>query len=78
MQRCVSEGERGRARRPVPHLRARPAPPRSVQVADARSTSSRSANDIVDKLGDQYSDLRVLFGHENRAVKIPNPMYFLP
>lgn len=32
--------------------------------------------DIVLNVGDQYSDLS--YGHEDRAVKLPNPMYFLP
>jgi hypothetical protein len=32
--------------------------------------------DIVANFGDQYSDLSM--GHEDRAFKIPNPMYFLP
>jgi hypothetical protein len=32
--------------------------------------------DIVANLGDQYSDLS--FGHEDKAFKLPNPMYFLP
>ena len=32
--------------------------------------------DIVGNFGDQYSDLS--FGFEDRAFKIPNPMYFLP
>jgi hypothetical protein len=31
---------------------------------------------IVANFGDQFSDLS--FGHEKRAVKVPNPMYFLP
>lgn len=32
--------------------------------------------DIVLNVGDQNSDLSL--GHEDRAVKLPNPMYFLP
>lgn len=32
--------------------------------------------DIVLNVGDQFSDLS--FGHEDKAVKLPNPMYFLP
>jgi hypothetical protein len=32
--------------------------------------------DIVANFGDQYSDLSL--GHEDRAFKLPNPMYFLP
>jgi hypothetical protein len=32
--------------------------------------------DIVLNVGDQASDLSM--GHEDRAVKLPNPMYFLP
>jgi hypothetical protein len=32
--------------------------------------------DIIANFGDQYSDLS--FGHEDRAFKLPNPMYFLP
>jgi hypothetical protein len=32
--------------------------------------------DIVANFGDQFSDLSL--GHEDRAFKIPNPMYFLP
>jgi hypothetical protein len=32
--------------------------------------------DIVANFGDQYSDLSE--GHEDRAYKLPNPMYFLP
>jgi hypothetical protein len=32
--------------------------------------------DIVANFGDQYSDLS--FDHEDRAFKLPNPMYFLP
>lgn len=32
--------------------------------------------DIVANFGDQYSDLSM--GHQDRAFKIPNPMYFLP
>jgi predicted secreted acid phosphatase len=32
--------------------------------------------DIVANVGDQYSDL--LGGHADRAVKLPNPMYYLP
>jgi hypothetical protein len=31
---------------------------------------------IVGNFGDQYSDLSL--GHEKRAYKLPNPMYFLP
>jgi predicted secreted acid phosphatase len=31
---------------------------------------------IVANFGDQYSDLSL--GHEKRAFKVPNPMYFLP
>jgi predicted secreted acid phosphatase len=31
---------------------------------------------IVANFGDQYSDLSL--GHEKRAYKLPNPMYFLP
>src|SRR4051812_26039058 len=31
---------------------------------------------IVDNFGDQFSDLSL--GHEKRATKLPNPMYFLP
>jgi hypothetical protein len=33
-------------------------------------------NDIVANFGDQYSDLSE--GHQDRAYKLPNPMYFLP
>jgi hypothetical protein len=32
--------------------------------------------DIVGNFGDQFSDLS--FGFEDKAFKIPNPMYFLP
>jgi predicted secreted acid phosphatase len=32
--------------------------------------------DIVLNVGDQLSDLSM--GHEDKAVKVPNPMYFLP
>jgi predicted secreted acid phosphatase len=32
--------------------------------------------DIVLNVGDQYSDLS--YGHEDKAVKLPNPMYYLP
>jgi predicted secreted acid phosphatase len=32
--------------------------------------------DIVLNVGDQLSDLS--YGHEDKAVKLPNPMYFLP
>ncbi|HEX5404984.1 MAG TPA: HAD family acid phosphatase [Pseudonocardiaceae bacterium] len=32
--------------------------------------------DIVLNVGDQFSDLSM--GHEDKAVKLPNPMYFLP
>jgi predicted secreted acid phosphatase len=32
--------------------------------------------DIVGNFGDQYSDLSG--GHEDKAFKIPNPMYFIP
>lgn len=32
--------------------------------------------DVVLNVGDQASDLSL--GHEDRAVKLPNPMYFLP
>jgi hypothetical protein len=32
--------------------------------------------DIVANFGDQYSDLSE--GHQDRAYKLPNPMYFLP
>jgi hypothetical protein len=32
--------------------------------------------DIVANFGDQYSDLKG--GHADRAVKLPNPNYFLP
>lgn len=32
--------------------------------------------DIVLNVGDQFSDLSM--GHEDHAVKLPNPMYFLP
>ena len=31
---------------------------------------------ITDNFGDQFSDLSL--GHEKRATKLPNPMYFLP
>ena len=32
--------------------------------------------EIVANFGDQFSDLSL--GHEKRATKLPNPMYFLP
>jgi HAD superfamily, subfamily IIIB (Acid phosphatase) len=32
--------------------------------------------DVVLNVGDQFSDLSM--GHEDRAVKLPDPMYFLP
>ena len=32
--------------------------------------------DVVANLGDQYRDL--IGGHADRAVKLPNPTYYLP
>ena len=48
-----------------------------VQVADpqARRATTR-ATDIVANLGDQFSDL--IGGYADRAVKLPNPTYYLP
>jgi hypothetical protein len=44
--------------------------------AETRAHIESLGYDIVANFGDQYSDLSM--GHEDRAVKIPNPMYFLP
>jgi hypothetical protein len=44
--------------------------------SETRAHIESMGYDIVANFGDQYSDLS--YGHENRAIKIPNPMYFLP
>ena len=46
--------------------------------SQTRSTSSRGGGgyDIVANFGDQFSDL--IGGYADRAVKLPNPTYYLP
>jgi predicted secreted acid phosphatase len=42
----------------------------------ARAYVEKQGYDIVANFGDQFSDLRG--GHADRAVKLPNPTYYLP
>jgi predicted secreted acid phosphatase len=44
--------------------------------SETRAHIQSMGYDIVLNVGDQYSDLSM--GHEDKAVKLPNPMYFLP
>jgi hypothetical protein len=44
--------------------------------SETRAHIEAGGYDVVANFGDQYSDLSM--GYEDHAVKIPNPMYFLP
>ena len=44
--------------------------------SETRAHIQAMGYDIVLNVGDQFSDLSM--GHEDHAVKLPNPMYFLP
>ena len=51
-------------------IAATPAAALGITVGDSASL------DIVANFGDQFSDL--IGGHSQRAIKLPNPTYYLP
>ncbi|MGB8267058.1 MAG: HAD family acid phosphatase [Candidatus Velthaea sp.] len=65
---------------PVDGLSLRPVDDHSPSVAPfkaaARAAIEAAGYDIVESIGDQWSDL--VGGHAERVFKLPNPMYFLP
>lgn len=44
--------------------------------SSARAAIAAKGYDIIESIGDQWSDLRG--GHAERLYKLPNPMYYLP
>lgn len=90
-QRAATEGNLGKVGYNVPpdanvFLKNTAAPPAYLDCgatcttdqykSETRAHIQAMGYDIVANFGDQFSDLSM--GHEDRAFKIPNPMYFLP
>lgn len=62
------------------HLYLRPVSDKKPSVipfkSSARAVIERAGYDVLETIGDQWSDLEG--GYADRAYKLPNPMYFIP